>query len=101
MKLTELQERMLKVCCNINRVTDHLITMFYRKFHYQPQTIRNNLSFLYRYGYLKRDKKGKYFYYTTSVKGMNYVLDNPEIVDEVESRSSKDSGQVMLKVFTK
>jgi len=103
-----LQEKILKFCFDNWRFTHQIVGFFaqkpygYDKFDiYRPQTVKNTISELYHFDYLIRRKFSRYFKYITSEKGRKYILGVVEIVDEVYRRSSKDSGQMIISVFTR
>jgi len=101
MRPSILMERILKVLWNVPRPTDQIVDIFDKKYGYQPQTIKNTISILFKYGYLNRRKKSRYYVYIASERGRKLLLDGQEIVPEVVGSSSKDDGQMMLRVFTR
>ena len=100
MKPNQIQERILKICYNYERFSNELINMLTKKFGYKVQAIRNTLSDLHILGLIDRRKVGRHYAYETSPHGRNILL-GVDIVDEIESRSSKYPKQLMLMNYCK
>lgn len=96
MKLSNLQERILRLCfyipINLKKIIKNMNS-------YQPQTIRNNLTDLCTFKLLTKWRRGKDSYYFITDNGRN-VLEGKEIVQIVDELGSEQPEQIMLTNFT-
>jgi len=107
MGLTDIQERILKFCYADSRFTHEIIGFFCRdcygyknwEIKSKPQTIRNNLTELIMFGWLKKKRFGRYFKYFVTDKSRDWLLNGTVIVEEIRSRSRNN--QLLLNVFMK
>jgi DNA-binding transcriptional regulator PaaX len=94
MKLTELQNWILKFCWDerdskdiVNNATSH-----------QPQVVRNNISMLFAGGYLHRRQRGRDNIYRISERGRMLILEGRELDRHIRTDEIPD--QMVISVFT-